>query len=306
MNMSVRKLARKQHIVTRGLLANFVDADGVLWVYEQNKPPRKSRPENECHQRDFYEYELNGRRTQNWYENWLARIETDAIPLFELLIKRRPPTQEQAIIVSSFIASLFARTRKVRAQVSSAMVAKFRDQTRNPSFVRDLQYQLFQAGELRFAEDLQKEVDDLGKAMENSPSFYHVVGLPHRTRVVAEAIMRKSWYTIEAPADRFFITSDSPVSTAELVDGKVLPGVGFAKEDAAIFLPITPRHLFVASRVGWGEVADPRFVESLNRLTVHFAHRNVYADRDSAALRTLVDMGINTLVFGQNSFVPNN
>jgi hypothetical protein len=34
---------------------------------------------------------MNDRRTQNWYENWLARIETDAIPLFELLIKREFP-----------------------------------------------------------------------------------------------------------------------------------------------------------------------------------------------------------------------
>jgi len=103
------------------------------------------------------------------------------------------------------------------------MVAKFRDQTKNPNFVRDLQYQLFRAGELRFAEDLQKEMDDLGTAMENSPSFYHVVGLPHRTRVVAEAIMRKSWYTIEAPPDMFFVTSDCPVSTRSLLMGKSYP-----------------------------------------------------------------------------------
>ena len=47
-DMFERKLARKQHIVTRRLLANFVDGDGFLWVYEKNKPIRKSKPENEC------------------------------------------------------------------------------------------------------------------------------------------------------------------------------------------------------------------------------------------------------------------
>jgi len=48
------------------------------------------------------------------------------------------------------------------------MVTGFRDQTKDPGFVRDLQYGLFLAGELRFAEELQKEVDELRAAMETS------------------------------------------------------------------------------------------------------------------------------------------
>ena len=185
-------------------------------------------------------------------------------------------------------------------------MSKFRDQTKDPRFIRELQYQLLQKGELHFADDLQKSIDELRVAMENSPSFYHVVGLPHRTQIVAEAIMRKSWHTIEAPPGLFFVTSDCPVSTVELVDGKVLPGVGFGKENAAIFLPLTARHVFVASRVGWGALADAKFVDSLNRLTVHFAHRNVYGCANSPALQNIVDVGINQLVFGQNSFLQNN
>jgi hypothetical protein len=184
------------------------------------------------------------------------------------------------------------------------MVTGFRDQTKDPGFVRDLQYGLFLAGELRFAEELQKEVDELRAAMETSPSFYHVVGLPHRTRIVAEALMRKAWHTIEAPRDMTFLTSDCPVSTVEFADERVLPGVGFGKENAAVFLPLTPRHVFAASsQVGWPEMADTRFVDSLNRLTVQFAHQNVYANTDSAATQALVDDGINRLVFGQNEFL---
>jgi hypothetical protein len=186
------------------------------------------------------------------------------------------------------------------------MVAKFKAQIHDPSFVRDLQYQLFRTGELRFAEDLRREMTELGTTMENSPSFYHVFGLPHRTQVLAEAIMRKSWHTMEAPPDLFFVTSDCPVSTVEFVDGAVLPGVGFGEENAAIFLPLTSRHVFVASAVSWGEIADPKFVESLNCLTVQFAHRNVYASADSTSVQGMVDIGMNRVVFGQNAFVPNN
>jgi hypothetical protein len=301
--MPTQKLARKQHIVTRGLLANFVDGEGFLWVYEKNKPTRRSQPRNECAERDFYEYESNGRTTQNRYENWLGRIESDAVPLLELLIERRPLARWQAVSVSLFIASLFTRTRKYRAQISNPIVEKFRNPAKSPDFVRDLQCRLWLAGEPCFRKDLQEEIDELRDAMERSPSFYHVVGLPRRTAVLAEAILQKSWGIIEAPSGLVFVASDCPVSTMEFTDGRAVPGAGFGKEDTAVFLPLSPQHAFVASRAGWPRTADARFVEALNHLTVCFAHRNVYANSDFAALRALVDAQINQIVFGENALI---
>jgi hypothetical protein len=51
------------------------------------------------------------------HENWLGGIENDAIPLFDFLIERRPLAAWQATTISTFMASLFLRTRKVRSQI---------------------------------------------------------------------------------------------------------------------------------------------------------------------------------------------
>lgn len=84
-----QKLTRRQHIVPRLLLANFTDPASTLWVYSKDKPARASTPDNECLERDFYEYEFNGRKTSNKYENWLGRIESDASAVLRLLADRQ-------------------------------------------------------------------------------------------------------------------------------------------------------------------------------------------------------------------------
>lgn len=172
------KLTRSEHIVPRMLLANFTDTDGVLCVYEKGKHVRKSIPENECRERDFYEYELNGRKTQNKYENWLAEVEGEANKIVPQIIKRENLAPPDCIKWATFVASLFYRTRKVRKQISDAMIGRFRKQVEDPEFIRDMQYDLFRRGELRYADDLKREVKELLEQMEGSPSYYHITALP--------------------------------------------------------------------------------------------------------------------------------
>jgi len=186
-----KKLTRRQHIVPRMLLENFIDSNGVLWVYEKNKPPRPGGVVNECVESDFYEYDLNGRRTNNKYENWLSRVEGDAKGVLQLLLGRRQLGKRDATIWATFVSSLFGRTRKVRAQISDAIVRDFKKKSQEPDFVRDLQYELLKKGELHSAEELRKDTEKLRAAMDASPSYYHVSGLPQRTISIAEDLMKK-------------------------------------------------------------------------------------------------------------------
>lgn len=302
-----RNLTRKEHIVSRFLLAQFGDAEGKLWVFERGRSPRRSRPEAECTERDFYEYELNGQKTDNAYEKWLSRLEADAVKILPLVLERRRMHPREAAIFASFVACLFIRTRKVRMQLSNAMVGKFRRQAETPTFARDLQYQMFQQGALVQLQDLQGQIQRTLSAMEASPAFYHVIGLRQHTAGLAEAIMGKDWYTIEAPEGKSFLISDCPVVTVELRDGQVLPGAGFKKEKTAVLLPVTSRHCFVAgpANQGWFKVVTPAGVDNLNRVIVEFAHRNVYASANSVDTQLLVDTTINEIVFGENAFLPN-
>jgi hypothetical protein len=300
-----QKATRRQHIVSRLLLANFTDSNGVLWVYAKDKQVGESIPQSECWERDFYEYELNGRSTNNKYEDWLAAIEANAGRVLPMLTSRQQVSQQDAIVWSAFVASLFVRTRKVRKQISDAMVRKFKQQTEDPDFIRNMQYELLQQGELRYAGDLKREAEKLRATMDASPSFYHVSGLRHHTASLAEAMMRKKWHTVSAPAGKCFLISDCPVMTAELQLNQVLPGAGFGKANTAVLVPMTPQKLFVASPHdrNWRVVAESRAVDMVNLLAVRFAHRNVYASLNSADIQSLMDLEIDQIVFVQNAFL---
>ncbi len=298
---------RREHIIPRMLLSRFVGSDGRLWVYSKDRPVRQSKPENECVERDFFEFEVRGKKTENRYEQWLSHIEGDAASVLESIVQRRQISNRDAEIWGTFVASLFGRTRKVRSQISDAMVRGIRKETDDPNFIRDMQYWLLQRGELHVAEDVKRMVTETRAAMEESPSFYHVSALPNRVRILLPSLLSRHWHTIEAPADNRFLISDCPVLTIEVRDGQAFPGAGFGKENTVVLLPLSPKHIFVASprHLNWKRVADPSGVRNINRLIVQFAHKNVYANASSEDVRVLVNVEIDTIVFGKNAFLPN-
>ena len=298
---------RSEHIVPRMLLANFTDPDGVLWVYSKNKPVRESNPTHECWERDFYEYELNGRKTNNKYEKWLADVEAEAARIMPSIIQREMLDPQDCVKWATFVASLFYRTRKVRQQISNAMLPKFREQVQNPDFIRNMQYELLQQGEFRYADDLKMEAEDLLAQMEKSPSFYHVSALPRQSASIAETLLKRPWEVVDAPAGKHFVISDCPVTTMEMNGHQGTPGSGFNKEHTVVLVPITPQKLFLVLPHGLVSqpVTTPRALESINLLTVQFGHKNIYANINSSEIQALVDREINRLEFGKTAFVPN-
>ncbi len=302
------KLTRREHIVPRMLLSEFAGADVALWVYAKGATPRRGRPENECVEKDFFEFELRGKKTNNSNENWLSQIEGQGASLLNLIRNRSQFDDQSAFKWAEFVASLFGRTRKVRAQISEGMTERFRDQTENPYFVRDLQYSLLQQGELHYTKDLKAAITEIRNTMDSSPSYCHVSALPNRTQIIVESLMQRAWHTIEAAPGTSFLCSDCPVVTYEVLNGQPHPGSGFGNQNTVAMLPVGSKHLWVASphHLNWRMQATHAGMTNINRLIVQFAHRNVNADKQSEEIRTLVDTEINTLVFGKNAFVPLN
>jgi Protein of unknown function (DUF4238) len=288
-----RKLTRKQHTVASSHLANFTAPGGMLYVYQQERPVRPSRPERECKQHDFYEYEWLGRKTRNAVENWLGNIETQAGVVRPLLIAGTALTSEQKAAWALFVAASFARTRKARIQIYERIFGK------NPNevtrFIQNAQHEMFQVGELHFAGDLLKQ----------ARRFYNVSAISRQTLRIGIAVAHMRWQVLQAPADRFFITSDCPVATIELRDGHVLPGVGFGKPTSVVVMAITLGRLFLAGpkELQWKSL-DGHAVDLFNRLTIQFGYQNIYAPVASDSIQTLVDTEINRLIFGENAFLP--
>src|SRR6266567_6586942 len=129
MQTSKRHRTRRQHIVPSWYLDSFCDASGRIYVYEKSKRTRHGIPDKECAERDFYEFDLAGRKTNNSYEDWLSRIESDAKAILPAFIRGQQINPSEAAVWSYFLASLFWRSRKVRSQISSLMVSKLRAET---------------------------------------------------------------------------------------------------------------------------------------------------------------------------------
>jgi hypothetical protein len=300
------QLVRQQHIVPRWHLRKFADRDGSLWCYKKNKPVKRSHPQGECWERDFYEYDVNGRRTENKYERWLAGIEDAAAPIHQSLINRQPLGQREEAHWALYVASLFLRTKKVRDQISSAMVRQFKEHTDSEDFIRDLQNDLLRTGQLVFAEDLRKMVEQLRTNMDSSPSYHHLTSLQTNTNLLARALTAKIWHVLEAGPGKFFVLSDCPVTTFELASGRAYGGTGFGSEVTTVLVPLTPNRLFMASppTVHWKTVGPPAAIHGANQLTVRFGLERVFAHLQSPELKLFVDAEINRVTFGRDAFVP--
>src|SRR6266567_8748355 len=206
MQTSKRHRTRRQHIVPSWYLDSFCDASGRIYVYEKSKRTRHGIPDKECAERDFYEFDLAGTKTNNSYEDWLSRIESDAKGVFPAFVEGRKISNDEAAIWSCFVASLFWRTRKVRSDISGHMLSKLREETKTDEFLRETQYAAFKKGELYFAEELREKIDTFQRKYEES-HHYHIAGLPRHTRVLSETLAKKNWHAVSAPTGKYFATS---------------------------------------------------------------------------------------------------
>jgi hypothetical protein len=299
------QFTRNQHTVPQWHLREFTNINGELFCYKQNKPVKKSRPKGECFEPNFYEFEFIGKKSDNKFEDLLGRIENDAAPRLRTLLSGNPLDRQGSKEWALYVASLFVRSPKYRAQISDQMIQKLRTQTEEPDYISRSQRELLDEGKIVALEVIQRKTEQFVRSLESSPAFYHMFGLERHTVSIASRLLNKTWRIVQAPPEKFFLMSDCPVSTAEVFGGAVNPGVGFAKEHALVFMPVTPQHVFIASprSSGGAAVAQPEFVDSLNRLTVQFAHKRVFAHVDVSWIKALVDREVNLIVFGKNAFL---
>lgn len=303
------QLTHRQHKVPRWHLRNFADASGRLWSYRRNGVPKALTPKSVCWERDFYEYDVNGYATRNQYEHWLGRIESDAAAMSDSLINRRQIQQKEAAVWATYVASLFLRSSKCRAQIRLSMTAKFSEETRSVDFVRNLQHDLLKKGMLVPADALRKLIESRRTNMEQSQAYYHLAALPETASALADSLLKKTWHTLEVPPGHGLLFGDCPVSTVEILGtGRAIHGSGFNNENTAVMLPLNPQYLFIASppRRNWPCVLGPQQVAEINLLTVRFAHEVVLSNMKTAQTQALVNVEINQFVFGRDGFIPSN
>jgi Protein of unknown function (DUF4238) len=103
--------SRAHHFLPISYLNGFIDPEilrrqkrRVVWVYERGRGVRKSTPENEAHQRDFYLHESGS------IEGALAEMESVVAPILaDLREHPRPPTAAESGELAHYIALTFYR-----------------------------------------------------------------------------------------------------------------------------------------------------------------------------------------------------
>lgn len=308
---TARPLVRNSHIVPRFYLNKFADTAKFLFQYVRGRDPQRKSTKSLSSEGDYFEYTVNGEATANRYENWFQRFETDAAAIYPIIHAEKPLTGDQEIVWSSFVATVFLRSRKVREQFGPALTRMMdAENYESEEQIREMQCELLRQGIFVDSEDMRAKVRHTLAEMR-APAFGQLAGIENSAKMITKNIIEKErWFILEAAPGYEFVTSDCPVQTWGLNGPKapITMGSGFGHQNTAIVFPLSPRMLFFAGNgVRWSsKVLSVEDTVKANTATVQFAHRTVYALSRSAGIQALVDGELNKYTFGENCFIPRN
>ncbi len=306
---TIRPLVRHSHIVPRFYLNKFADTAKFAFQYVPGRDPQRRSTKSLSSEEDYFEYRVNGELTANRYENWFQRLETDAAKIYPIIHDEKTLTGEQEIVWSSFVATVFLRSRKVREQfvprLTRMMDAENFDSDEQ---IREMQCELLRQGIFVDSDDMRAKVRQTLAEMR-APAFGQLAGIEDSAKMITKNIIEKErWFILEVASGCEFVTSDCPVQTWALNGPKspVTMGSGFGHQNTAIVFPLSPTRLFFAANgVRWAsKVLSMEDTVKVNTATVQFAHRAVYALSRSAEIQALVDRELNKYRFGENCFIP--
>lgn len=244
-----------------------------------------------------------GQRHSNRVESWLALVEGRAGAVYTKISGRQPLEDEEKITWAVFVASLFLRTRKVRHQLAPMTLRRVQDMMIGDEAIRQMQHELFMGGRLFPYEYLRSRMIKVWTEMED-PAFGHLIAIENSVLTLAQNLLAKDWYVVDAPERSSFITSDAPVVSMKLTEGgAAFLGYGFGQRDVAAILPMSPYKAFIASplHIRWRDLDQNSFT-LINRAIAAFADRYIYADVESSQIQALTDAELGQIRYGDNAF----
>jgi uncharacterized protein DUF4238 len=296
---------RRQHIVPEMHLGCFANKANQVCVYQRNVPLRWSSIAKAAVERDYHEYSVGRTKSDYRIEQTLANLEGRAASIRLKLLGRTSLSRDEIGMWALFLASLFLRTRKVRSQITSRLAIDLADRFRSPEELRGIQHEFFKRGSLVPLNEVARQVNKHLDKMISSPAFLHLSGFHKNVPNLAYSICQRVWHVSAAPEGSCFVTSDCPVLTGEIREQKLFLGHGFALPNATVFFAMNPQSLFVAAPTGsnWPAGLGSADVDLLNLATVRYAHREVYASRESIDIQRVVDANINQIEFGRDAYI---
>src|SRR5258708_18836818 len=287
-----------------------------LWVYEQGKPIRKSKPVNEAHERDFYAYE-DGEGNRRDLEQPLSGIESTMAPLFQAITDEDHFRfhLEEFEGLTIFMALMWVRGpfgRDLVNQLSAqSMKAVMRDYAKDrEKFQREYGDVVKQHGSTDVsAEELRRSILSHEWNYEQTSPGYTLHKMFAGVPVISGILQKKDWQLLIADGDDYFCTSDFPVITM-LPDkpgqpGQASIGSGFGMPGVEIFFPLTRRTcLLLKDRTRrTSKVVPGGMVREINKFLMVGARRSIYSCEKNSAMEKLFNKIGCKSVPGKNAFM---
>jgi hypothetical protein len=309
--------ARAHHYIPVFYLKGFTSPAskdrGYLWVYEQGKPMRKSKPLNEAHERDFYAFtDDEGMRRE--LETKLSQVESLLAPLFRAIADGYHnflPEDFEGIV--TFMALLWVRGPFGRDLVQRLSAETMKSATKE--YVQD--EERFKA---KYNEFLEKSGTQTDLSAEEMRSFilsddweasqesygYTLRRMFEGWSKVIFLLRGKSWDVLLAEPGHFFCTSDFPVITIlSEPDGVARIGAGFGMPGVQVYFPLNKRMCLVLKDGGKPRRRLVRggMVREINRFLMVGARRFLYNCEKNVAMEKLFNKIGCKSIPGVNAFM---
>ena len=292
-------ISKRHHYVPQFYLRYFVDADGLLHVYDKADQTRRLQtPRNTTVQNKFYGYSDRAGKYDDEIERSLAELESKAKGVLDRWQQSSArPEPAEIVLMSVFLAVMHCRVpRTINAAKELMEISAFevfKIAAERPDLVEE-----FLASERAKGPRLDIDKDEFLESLENAESRFTVkvnpkvalAGSLRAAPAVAELLAKMKWCICRASENSRFITSDSPICVfSKRPDGKALLGAGFGLPNVEVYFPISPSYcLRLENRQMQHRVAvSSYFVDEANRRATANAERYVISNRSTAKIAAL-------------------
>jgi hypothetical protein len=249
---------KNQHFIPKLHLNNFKgnNPQGHVWSYNKKTAEQNSAiPEETGFSRHFYSIKRPDGSYDTTVEDVLAKIESDAAPVYRELLNGKIPSGKEKLDFALFLSAMYSRTPAMRRMYAEGLSQGIQIQmyatTQHPkAFASYLDSYEKRTGKSLGKEEqdkLREDLTDLSKLQMLIPRE-RTLQVLQMTELLANILHQMNWALL-IPESGFLITSDNPLLRD--VDSKtvrpVYGGNDFNNKTCQVIFPLSPHCLFFAS-----------------------------------------------------------
>ena len=246
---------RRHHYCPAGYLANFANPSeriGFLIATDvKTGKERRSTPNNEAHQRDFYRIDADENGDPFQLETEFLYLEAAALAaLREIIQSNKLPDHELMQTVIAFIGLLAVRVPAQRSYWENAEKTIYSNFLRMVVSSRD-RYDAVLSNMRKSGEKIDHPYEDMKQFIENERFEISVSKnsllrtMLNNASIVTELLSKRNWCLVTTNSEVEFIASDNPVGIRWIkpVKGYFKPGYGISNTEVS--LAISPKHTLI-------------------------------------------------------------